>query len=199
MRHCPAPLSDAGGHPAPNAPRNLVQAVRGRIGRRQRCFRVLLMARRTRTFSNSFEHAKATRVLAAPSPARRHDGRGVRPEPGVAGDDCSGLDLPGALERLGGNAALLADLQRRFAAEHADSAREIEAFVAAHCPAHAVAALHRVKGAARIVGALALAEAAESAEDAIAHGRPPSLDTFRAELRCALAQIKNATFDRAPS
>jgi len=157
------------------------------------------MARRTRTFSNSFEREKATRVLAAPLPARRHDERGVRPEPAVVGDDCSGLDLPGALERLGGNAALLADLQRRFAAEHADSAREIEAFVAAYCPARAVAALHRVKGAARIVGALALAEAAESAEDAIAHGRPPSLDTFRVELRCALAQIENATFDRAPS
>lgn len=157
------------------------------------------MARRTRTISNSFEHEKATRVLAAPPPARCHDGRGVRPEPAVAGDDCSGLDLQGALERLGGNAALLADLQRRFAVEHADSAREIEAFVAAYCPAHAVAALHRVKGAARIVGALALAEAAESAEDVIAHGRPPSLDTFRVELRCALAQIKNATCDRAPS
>jgi HPt (histidine-containing phosphotransfer) domain-containing protein len=76
---------------------------------------------------------------------------------------------------------------RRFAREHGASADEIDALVAAHKPAHAVAALHRLKGAANVVGASALARAAQAAEDRLMGGDAGGLEAFRAALRETIA------------
>jgi HPt (histidine-containing phosphotransfer) domain-containing protein len=100
-----------------------------------------------------------------------------------------GFELDAALERLGGNAVLLADLLRRFAAEHGAGAAEVDALVDAGRPAHAVAALHRLKGAARVVGAVAVAEAAQAAENGLLVGDRAATDGFRRALGEALAVI----------
>ncbi|MEO8303270.1 MAG: Hpt domain-containing protein [Betaproteobacteria bacterium] len=98
----------------------------------------------------------------------------------------TGLDLDVALDRLGGNVSLLADLLQRFATEHQAGADEIDALVNAQRPSHAVEALHRLKGAARIVGAFVLADAAQRAEDALLRGDSTPLAGFRVALHEAV-------------
>jgi len=61
-----------------------------------------------------------------------------------------GFDIATARERLGGNEPLLADLLRAFATEHGGSAADVDDLLREGRPATAAAALHRVKGAARI-------------------------------------------------
>jgi len=109
-----------------------------------------------------------------------------------------GFELGEARERLGGNERLLADLLRRFVAEHGGAAAEIEALVAAVQPAHAVAALHRLKGAARIVGAAALSAAAEAAEVGLLHGDRGGLPGFRSALAATVNHIKAALCEGPP-
>jgi|KBSSwiStaDraftv2_1062776.scaffolds.fasta_scaffold217665_2 two-component system, sensor histidine kinase and response regulator len=104
-----------------------------------------------------------------------------------------GFDVAGALDRLGGNIPLLHDLMCRFVREHADSADDVDALVAARKPAHAVAALHRLKGAARIVGAVALASAAQRAEDLLMTGDAAGLADFRGALDAACVQCRSIT------
>jgi HPt (histidine-containing phosphotransfer) domain-containing protein len=99
-----------------------------------------------------------------------------------------GFDVDAALDRLGGNASLLHELVSRFVREHASSADDVDALVAAHKPAQAVAALHRLKGAARIVGAVALADAAQRAEDLLMVGDAAGLPSFRIALDAACVQ-----------
>jgi len=106
----------------------------------------------------------------------------TRPHSSLHGVPLSGFDVAAALERLGGNVPLLRELMSRFAREHAGSADDVEALVTAHKPAHAVAALHRLKGAARIVGAVALADAAQRAEDLLMAGDAAGLPGFRSAL-----------------
>jgi len=102
----------------------------------------------------------------------------------------TGFDVGAALARLGGNASLLHELVSRFVREHASSADDVDALVAAHKPAQAVAALHRLKGAARIVGAVALADAAQRAEDLLMVGDAAGLPSFRTALDAACVQCK---------
>jgi HPt (histidine-containing phosphotransfer) domain-containing protein len=100
-----------------------------------------------------------------------------------------GFDLAGASARLGDNTALLADLLRTFAAEHAESGERIGALLRSERPATAVAELHRLKSAARIVGAQTLAAAAEALEVDIRHGRPADMRAFRDALFAAITVI----------
>jgi two-component system, NarL family, sensor histidine kinase EvgS len=100
----------------------------------------------------------------------------------------SGFDVGAALDRLGGNAPLLHELISRFVREHASTADDVDALVAAHKPAQAVATLHRLKGAARIVGAVALADAAQHAEDLLMVGDAAGLSSFRTVLDEACVQ-----------
>jgi HPt (histidine-containing phosphotransfer) domain-containing protein len=93
-----------------------------------------------------------------------------------------GFDIDGARRRLGGNAALLAELLRTFAMEHSDCAAEVEALLQEGKLATAAAALHRIKSAARIIGAESLATTAESLERDIRHGRPVDTTAFAGGL-----------------
>ena len=93
-----------------------------------------------------------------------------------------GFDIDGARRRLGGNAALLVELLRTFAVEHADCAAEVETLLREGKLATAAAALHRIKSAARIVGAESLATTAESLERDIRHGRPIDTNAFAGGL-----------------
>jgi two-component system sensor histidine kinase EvgS len=108
----------------------------------------------------------------------------------------AGFDVGAALDRLGGNAALLYELVSRFVREHASSADDVDALVAAHKPAQAVASLHRLKGAARIVGAVALADAAQRAEDLLMIGDAAGLPSFRTALDEACAQCEAIVSER---
>jgi HPt (histidine-containing phosphotransfer) domain-containing protein len=100
-----------------------------------------------------------------------------------------GFALEAALERLGGNAALLADLLRRFAVEHGAAGAEVDALLDAGRPAHAVAALHRLRGAARVVGAVDVADAAQAAENGLLNGDRAATENFRRALAEAIAVI----------
>ena len=100
-----------------------------------------------------------------------------------------GFELAAAQDRLGGNGRLHAELLLRFVAEHADGTTAVCASLRALRPAEAVAALHRLKGAARIVGAHAVAEAAARAEDDVSHGGTQSLDALHDALCDAIASI----------
>jgi len=93
-----------------------------------------------------------------------------------------GFDLAAACDRLGGNAGLLIDLLRTFAMEHHSCAADVETLLQQEHPATAAAALHRMKSAARIIGAQALAAAADSLETDIRHGRSVDTTAFAAML-----------------
>ena len=100
-----------------------------------------------------------------------------------------GFDIDGARNRLGGNAALLADLLQTFASEHAGCGEQIDALLRAERPATAAAELHRLKSAARIVGAETLARAAEMLESDIRHGRMIDTHPFCSALTQAVGVI----------
>jgi len=101
-----------------------------------------------------------------------------------------GFDIAAAQKRLGGNGRLLADLLGAFATEHGRSAADIDALLREAKPATAAAALHRVKGAARIVGAQVVAEAAQALEDDVRHGRPGDITVFTDALSDAVHAIR---------
>jgi len=101
-----------------------------------------------------------------------------------------GFDIAAAQNRLGGNGRLLADLLRAFATEHGGSATDVEGLLREGKPATAAAALHRVKGAARIVGAQAVAEAAQMLEDDVRHGRIADITVFADALSDAVHAIR---------
>jgi two-component system sensor histidine kinase/response regulator len=109
--------------------------------------------------------------------------------PGVLPPSLPGFDLDAACSRLGGNATLLAELLQTFAQEHSSCAADVEALLRESRPATAAAALHRMKSAARIIGAQALASAAESLERDIRHGRPVDTTEFSALLSGAVDNI----------
>ena len=101
-----------------------------------------------------------------------------------------GFDIAAAQTRLGGNGRLLADLLRAFATEHGSSAAGVDTLLREAKPATAAAALHRVKGAARIVGAQAVAEAAQALEDDVRHGRAADITVFADALSDAVNVIR---------
>ena len=115
----------------------------------------------------------------------------VSPEtlPGVLPPSLPGFDLDAACSRLGGNATLLAELLQTFAQEHATCAADVEALLRESRPATAAATLHRMKSAARIVGAQALASAAESLERDIRQGRSVDTTEFSGLLSGAVDNI----------
>jgi len=101
-----------------------------------------------------------------------------------------GFDIATARERLGGNEFLLADLLRAFATEHGGSAADVDDLLREGRPATAAAALHRVKGAARIVGAQAVAAAAQALEEDVRHGRAAHIGVFANALSDAVDNIR---------
>ncbi len=110
-----------------------------------------------------------------------------------------GFDIEGAVARLNGNRTLHAELLSEFAVEHGDCTSKVARALAALRPREAVAVLHRMKGAAVVVGAMDIAEAAAAAENEIAHGARPPLDALHDLLRCAVEGIRALrAADRTP-
>ncbi|HYD59469.1 MAG TPA: response regulator [Noviherbaspirillum sp.] len=85
------------------------------------------------------------------------------------------IDTAGALNRLGGNAALLQRLLAQFAEEYGGQAERIEFLLAAGDRAAAKRAAHTLKGLAGNLGATALAKVAEELEKAIHAGQEDDL------------------------
>ncbi len=100
-----------------------------------------------------------------------------------------GFALDEALARLNGNRRLHAELLLQFVAEHCDCTVSVARSLGATHPAEAVATLHRMRGAAKIVGARDVADAAAAAEEAILHGRPAALDALHDALVAAVTVV----------
>ena len=123
-----------------------------------------------------------TRLLS-PGPGRARSPHALPPS-------LPGVDIATAQKRLGGNERLLADLLRTFATEHGAAAAEIDGLLREGKPAAAAVALHRVRGAAQIVGAQAVAAAAQTLEDDIRHGRAADITVFAAALADTVDNIR---------
>ena len=85
---------------------------------------------------------------------------------------------------------MLADLLRTFAAEHGACAADIEQLLREQRLAAAAAALHRVKGAAHIVGAESVRAAAQALEEEVRHGRSGDISAFAHALSDAVENIR---------
>lgn len=86
----------------------------------------------------------------------------------------------------------------RFVIEHAECVERVRASLGALRPAQAAATLHRLKGAAHIVGATDAALAAAAAEDDVFHARRPPLDTLQSVLSDAVSGIREQVFVGPP-
>ncbi|MBF0614810.1 MAG: response regulator [Magnetococcales bacterium] len=99
----------------------------------------------------------------------------------------AGLDLVVGLERLGGNRVLYRRLLIRFRLEYGGLLDELRERMAAGQGAGMVVRLHALKGAARALGAVTLAEAADELEQALVMGetvlRQVALATFIQRMR----------------
>lgn len=107
-------------------------------------------------------------------------------------DELEGFNLPDALARLGGNHVLLSKLLLRFAAEYASAPVRIDLLLQENQDEEACELLHRIKGAASNLGALALAEAAQNWENEIKAGIARHANTLFAErIAQAIEAIEN--------
>jgi PAS domain S-box-containing protein len=79
-------------------------------------------------------------------------------------DNLPGFDLNAALDRLAGNGELLVDLLNKFSIEFADAQAALALLVKAGDRQAVAAFMHRIKGAAANLGAIALYHASEALE-----------------------------------
>jgi len=127
------------------------------------------------------------------SPGGSTHGRSARAgrsaDPVVLPDELPGFVLADALARLRGNRRLLAELLLQFVAEHCDCTVSVARSLSTTRLAEAVATLHRLKGAAVVVGARDVADAARAAEQAVLHGRDASLVALHDALMAATEAV----------
>ena len=128
--------------------------------------------------------ARPPQTTSSVSPAAKADVPYALPQ------SLPGFDLDSAQKRLGGNGRLLAELLWIFADEHGGCAADIDALLREARPATAAAAIHRVKSAAHIVGAQAVAAAAQALEDDVRHGRVADITVFARALADAVDNIR---------
>ena len=108
----------------------------------------------------------------------------------------SGLQLDAALQRLGGDTALLRKLLLRFCETQADCQAQIEAALAAGDRESAVRVAHSLKGLAGNIGARALAFNAAELEARLRHERDEdaaqTLQSLAVELQVLIQHISQA-------
>lgn len=108
----------------------------------------------------------------------------------------SGLQLDAALQRLGGDTALLRKLLLRFCETQADCQAQIEAALAAGDRESAVRVAHSLKGLAGNIGARALAFDAAELEARLRHERDEdaalTLQSLAVELQVLIQHISQA-------
>ena len=99
---------------------------------------------------------------------------GTQGQPSSRGSDTelliSGIDTRAGLKRTGGSRQRYEALLRKFAEQQQGAAEAMRAALSAGDPATAERASHSLKGAAATLGAVALSDAAASAETAIKTG-----------------------------
>jgi HPt (histidine-containing phosphotransfer) domain-containing protein len=104
-----------------------------------------------------------------------------------------GLQLDAALQRLGGDNALLRKLLRRFCETQADCEQQIESALAAGDREAAVRVAHSLKGLAGNIGARTLAFTAAELEARLRHERDEdarlTLQKLSVELQMLISQI----------
>jgi signal transduction histidine kinase/CheY-like chemotaxis protein/HPt (histidine-containing phosphotransfer) domain-containing protein len=125
----------------------------------------------------------ATVARALGRNVRRPDGGGARPADAL-------LDIGVLSDAFGGQP----DQMRKYAFLFLDAARdgmqEIERGLAAHEPARAAAVAHRLKSAARTVGALGFGDLCAELERQLEPGAPGQARTLAARLRGLLARLE---------
>ncbi len=106
----------------------------------------------------------------------------------------AGIDMATALARLGGNAALLLSMLRRFNSEHAASSARLQTLLAQGERVQAEHLLHRLRGVAGNLGALQVAACCSRAEQCLQTSLDDTaLDVQLAALAQALHAIAAAT------
>ena len=103
-----------------------------------------------------------------------------------------GIDIPGGIERMGGDPARLRRLLLKFAGNQAQAVPELRAALAAGDTARAQHLAHTLRGVAGSAGAVVVAEAAGRLEAALAAGMPapePLLDALAAPMAEVLIAI----------
>ncbi len=124
----------------------------------------------------------------------------VASAPAAAQDDSlpriPGLDINGALQRVGGNAARLSKLLRRFNETQADAMLRIQAAIDNRDMDTATREAHTLKGLAGNIGAAALSEQARVVERMLKHGEsadvPAALEALEQELASLLQRMTAA-------
>jgi CheY-like chemotaxis protein/HPt (histidine-containing phosphotransfer) domain-containing protein len=102
------------------------------------------------------------------------------------------IDMQGALDRLGGRKDLYLRIVQRFESEFGKVTEEISRSMTTKDRAAAERTAHTVKGAAASIGAMALSQAAEEVEKAIANESPDwekGLPLLKRELEASLSAI----------
>jgi signal transduction histidine kinase/CheY-like chemotaxis protein len=111
---------------------------------------------------------------------------------GLLPNELPGFDLNAALVRLYGNENLLSKLLLRFATEYSPVHSEVMALLRDNQGDKAAALLHKTKGAASSLGAIALAEIAQQLETEIKSGKTPySQNAFAKHLDEAIQAIRD--------
>lgn len=100
-----------------------------------------------------------------------------------------GLDMQGALERVGGNQTLLAKLLKRFAQTQAQSMERIQVCLEANDAKSAIREAHTLKGLAGNIGAQSLFEMAQTLEEHLKREDVEQLDTHLYALENALKTV----------
>ncbi len=115
-------------------------------------------------------------------------------EPDLELPPLRGVDMAGALARLGGNASLYRDLLIGFAADQADAADRIGAALSLGDDEGAKRDAHTVKGVAANLGMDALSRHAAALEAAIGGGEPTNapLAALETSLADAVAAVRDA-------
>ena len=110
---------------------------------------------------------------------------------GQAMPELPGFDLDTALERLGGNRALLEQLLLNFAGQFGRAADEVDELIRADRKDEAAARAHQIGGAAGNLGAATLHAAANRLERALREGAaaPGAQEESREEFSTALARV----------
>jgi PAS domain S-box-containing protein len=143
---------------------------------RQRCMDVGMVGHLAKPFDSDdmvrliLRHARRAPTPGA-LPAPPQDQPPMAPEPAAETDPDAGsaLDMAGALQRCGGQTALLRKLITRFAEEQADFVVRCQKLLA-QSPDEARSAAHRLKGTAGNLGLAVLAHHAGLLESALSEG-----------------------------
>jgi two-component system, sensor histidine kinase and response regulator len=130
----------------------------------------------------------------AAKPVVIHESRPLSAAADLLAPDVAGIDMAQAALRLGGDRPLFISLLTRLTREFAETAAQVRAELSAGDTDAAARRLHTVRGAAGNVAAVAVAQAATEAENAIRAGQPaaaqPHLDRLAAELAALQAAVR---------